>query len=80
MPPKGANMEPKWSQEGVNKAKKSKKNANASKKRDGLHSTAPLEPKKSPTWLQLRPQNGAKMAKKSMQECIIFLMTLGIGF
>ena len=72
MSPKGAKMEPEWSQEGVSKAKKSKKNANASKKRDGFHSPAPLEPKKSPTWLQLRPQNAAKIAKKSMQKCIIF--------
>ena len=69
---------PKWGTPSGLWAKKSKKNANASKKRDGSHSGAPLEPKKSPTWLQLGPQNGAKMAQKSMQKCIIFLMPLGI--
>ena len=38
----------------------------------------PPEPKKWPTWTQLRSQNGAKMGKKSMQQCIIFLIPLGI--
>ena len=59
---------------------KSKENTNATKKRVASHRLPPLEPKKSPTRPQLEPQNGAKMAKKSMQKCIIFLMPLGIDF
>ena len=82
-----AQMAPRGTQNGVphrpvapKTAKKSEKNANASKKRAQFHSGAPLEPKKWPTWSQLGSQNGAKMAKKSIPKSIIFLMPLGIDF
>ena len=33
-----------------------------------------------PTWLQLGPQNGARIEKKSKQKSIKILMALGVGF
>ena len=69
---------PKWGTPSDRGAKKSKENTNARKKRVDPHRGPPLEPKKSPTRPQLGSQNGAKMAQKSMQKCIIFLMPLGI--
>ncbi len=71
---------PKWGTPSGLWAKKSKENTNATKKRVALHRVPPREPKKWPTWPQLGPQVGAKMDKKSMQKCIIFLMPLGIDF
>ena len=39
-----------------------------------------LKGKRSPTWLQLGSQNGAKIHQKSKPKSINFLMPLGIGF
>ena len=80
MGPRGAKMEPKWRQDGVRMAEKSKKNTNATKKRVAFYRVPPLEPKKWPTWPQLGSQVGAKMDKKSMQKSIKNLMHLGIDF
>ena len=39
-----------------------------------------LARKRWPTWLQLGPQNGARIEKKSKQKSIKILMALGVGF
>ena len=39
-----------------------------------------LARKRWPTWLQLGPQNGARIEKKSKQKSIKILMPLGVGF
>ena len=57
MGPRGLKMEPTWRQDGVKTAKKSKKNANATKKRAEAHKAPPVEPKKRPTWLQVELPN-----------------------
>ena len=71
---------PKWGTPSGRGAKKSKENTNATKKRVDPQRVPPPETKKWPTWPQLGSQNEAKMAKKSMQNFIIFLMPLGIDF
>ena len=72
----GAKMAPKWGQDGEKIKEKHQRN----KEEGSVSDSPPREPKKWPTWPQLGPQNGAKMAKKSMQKCVIFLMPLGIDF
>ena len=57
---------------------KSEKKLDPTKKRVAFYSVPPPKPKKWPTRPQLGSQNGAKMAKKSMQKCIFFWMPLGI--
>ena len=74
-------MEPKTCQNGGGQdGEKNGKSFRHNKKEAGLHSPAPLEPKKWPTWSQLGSQNGAKMNNTSIPKAIIFLMPLGIGF
>ena len=53
---RGPKLEPKCGQDGIKTTKKSEKNDKASKKRAESYRAAPLEPKKRPTWLQLRSQ------------------------
>ena len=72
----GAKMAPKWGQDG----KKIKEKHQRNKEEGSISQRPPPEPKKSPTWPQLGSQNGAQMAQKSMQKCIILLMPLGIDF
>ena len=82
--PKTSKIEPRWGPKmgypigpvGEKIERKHQRN----KEEGGSSQGPPQEPKKWPTWPQLGPQNGAKMAKKSMQKCIIFLMPLGIDF
>ena len=70
----GAKMAPRWGQDGEKIREKHQRN----KEEGSTSQRPPPEPKKSPTWPQLRSQNGAKMAKKTKQKSIIFLMPLGI--
>ena len=64
----------------LRRGKKSENNIDPTKRWVPPIPVPPFCSKRWPTWPQLGSQNGAKMAKKSMQKCIIFLMPLGIDF
>ena len=73
-------MESKWGQGGAKTAKNSKKNIDPTKTTLGFMRVAVFWSKKWPTWLQLGPQNGAKINKKSKPKSIKILVPLGVGF
>ena len=65
----GAKVDPKWGQDGG----KNKKDNDRNIKPNTYHPVAPFWKKKSPSWVQVRPQNGATIAKKEGSKINAFL-------
>ena len=73
-------MDPKWGPGGGQEGQQVGKKRHRNKKGGSIPQIPHFWPKKSPTWPQLGPQDGTKIAQKSIQKTNTKSMHLGIDF